>query len=643
MKKHVILILVLSFSVFGILLFIENAFSAPDLKKELENQKNTPIAKHKIPLEVKEVVEDKEQISEIRAKIQEVTEEGKEQGIDQMTLKGKIIDSEETKKGKVINIIWQKAGFNKNEKEIEEEIEIPLQSRIGTVGKIEEGDKFVAKGDSGQLLEVWKKLKEKVTTNTKESVTNKDKTEDQSQNFISSTGRSVGFGTTAGGGSLLNNGQNTLPKDSIGFTSEETITTTDGCEIRIDLVNNLAIVQQRTLKGGEEITPCSDSSVTYAITADYGSCIDYIDYANGKVYKQYTLGYDNSDIGGRIQVQNCAPDYESSVDIVQDYDSCSYKHNFAEGYSVAQKRTIYSDGNNGEIILQSCHDDNTNKYLHVETEEGCSDKVEEGQVIWFTRKKITVKGKDIFITDCTPKETSIAIHDEKCQSSPYSHDFEAGLSYLNKNYFYYKNNIKVPLAECVKSEEMFEHKQELNDCKVVNYDDEKVTRIQYKTYIEDQGSKVYIRDCTPSNNPIAYTAIKNKWLKDSTVSGKFEIQSSTYIATEYVMGSSPSDSLCYSSDQQLKDVWILKSDGRILNKTYSDTSLKFNTNSFYVDFNVYKRICEFPIWCPQITTLYKQVIYQRYDGTEYADPNSRIDRIDVCGTGSLIANQESSI
>lgn len=650
-RTLVITLLITFFSTQSILAF---SLSFPTLGKDKEsnNKSNSEkkSAKHLIPLEIKKVGKDKENSSTIYAKLKDTTKEGKKEGIDKMTLEGKVIDSKKSKSKNILTIIWQKATLNKKEAEFD----TPLQSKIGVKGTIEEGDSFSAKGDSKELLKVWNKLQEGGSggSNSKKSYhlsspDNTDGKKDDKDGNISSTGRSSsGYLSSSGGSGSSINAQTGLPEVTTDFSSEETITTADGCNIRIDLVSNMAIVQKKTLQGDSEITPCSDSSDTYPIERNYNQCSNYVDYNEGKVFKQYILSYANPSAGGNIQVQDCTIDREQFAEITEDYSQCSLQHNFKEGISIQQKRTVYIDSNDAEFILRNCHDSDK-KYLHQETGDGCEDRVQDGVVIWSTRKHISIEGKKIYISECTPKDNNITIHEERCLSNPYTHNFTTSQSFLNKNYFYYKNNQKILLQDCIKSEEVMEHRQEVGVCTSSHDDVKKESTLNHKVYIEDQGNKVFITDCVTSPTPIPYIKSKSRWIKQGTQTGKFAITTPNLDRLGYTdLGGSHHVSydvnvdICYRHD--LPDVWNLASSGEGIDEANSDQFVQYDFRfaNYGVKYGfVYRLYCGDP-HCTAITDLNKYPVYTRFDGSEYIDELQILGTKKVCGFGHLIDGQE---
>lgn len=632
------------------------SFSLPKLEKSKELNKAEPKTKKDlIPLEVKEVKSKGEKNSLMTyAKLKDVTTEGKSSGIDQMLLEGKIIETENKKTAKTITIIWQKALLGKEKVEIEN----PLQSKISIKGNLKEGDTFSAKGDAEELIKAWNKIKISKSENQIIKPSSYKSKEDKRD--ISSAGRSDTdylVGSRANSSTPLDNQK--IPDATPDFSAQETVSTTDGCKIRIDLATNLAIVQKRVLKGGEEISPCKDSDISYPINKDYNQCSDYIDFNQQKVFKQYRLTYSNPNVEGNILVQDCITDYEQSVAIIEDYNGCSLSHNFKENYSIQQKRSVYYDNNNLGLLIRDCHDSDK-IYLHQETSEGCKDEIVDDKVIWSTRKYVKIDGKRIYVSECLPKNNTIDIHEEECLEKLYTHDFISNQSFLNKNYYYYRDNLKTYIQQCSRSEVVFNHKEEIGACNIENNDTDKTSQLYSKTFIEHDGNKVYLTECQKNSAPIPYILNRTKWLVKETYSGNnliitpnifpsvrlgwgyWTLWENGNLLAGYGTDKAPYD-YCYNNS--IPDSWMIIEGSIDLDEENSDefpsweVSHRVENRGFgsadWVDcFNPY---------CIDFTALVKVPIYVRYDGTDFIDYNQYLETKYVCGTGSLLEGKEESI
>lgn len=622
--------------------FVKESYSFwPNLE---DKKKDTKQTRHLIPLEVdKGEGDDKSKTKSIYARLKP-TQEGKDAGLDKMIIEGKIVETKDKGRDKVHSIIWNKAKYD--EKEVD--LDTPLQSKVVADKKIKKGDEFSAKGYSGDLVKAWEELQKKRSSNASNKSESSDKDTTKKDSISSNGNNDIGYLSTNYGNSANGSGQQ-LPEVNPNFTPSEIITTSEGCSIRVDIDSGLAIVQEQQLKDGEVVLSCYDSAESYPLEKSYARCQDYIDYSQMKVFKQYDLSYSSPTAGGAIIVQGCTIDSENASDIIEDYAKCSFSHNYKEGYSIKQKRLIYLANNaESEFVIQDCHDSNQ-RYLHQETGDGCQDKIQDGVVIWSTRKYISVDGKQISISECTPKDNSIDIHEERCLEKPYTHDFTSNQSFVNKNYFYYKDNQKIILQSCTKSEEIMEHKQEIGMCNITHDDAQKVSRINHKIYIEDQGSKVFITDCISSSTPVPYVKVKTRWVKQNTQSGYFKIITPNITRIGYTdlggnhnVSYDTSVDICYNKG--LPDVWNLAS-GEGIDEANSDQFVQydFRFDNYPIKYGfMYRLYCGEP-HCTAITDLNKLPVYTRFDGSEFIERSQIISTMKVCGFGHLVDGREEGI
>ncbi len=624
-------------------------------------EKKEESKQHLIPLEIKDDgSKSKKGDGTIYARLKP-TDKGKEAGLDKMLLEGKVIDTKEEGRKKLQSIIWSKATYGKETVDID----TPLQSRVATKNGVKKGDKFSAKGNSRDLLTAWNKLQDqKGDKSSSSSSGSSSKEEDKlNQSNVSSSGQNdTGYLSTGQSSNSSLTDQNTLPSATPNYTPESTITTSEGCKIRVDIDGGVAVVQEQQLQGGKVVKACYDSTTSYPLEKSYDKCQDYIDYSSMKVYKQYTLSYNLADAGGSITVQNCQIDSEKFAEIITDYSKCSLSHNFKEGYSTQQKRLLYLTNNGAaEFVLQDCHDDTSKKYLHYETSDTCKDVVANNEVVIYTRKYVKVDNKTQYISDCAPQANKVTIHSETCKTNPYTHDFVSGQSYLNKTYFYYKNNQRVDLETCSKSEEVFTHKQETESCPIKNIDELRVTELSVKTYIEVEGSKVYIKDCEALASKPPYTQIKTKWVKENTSVSKHSMTTNNIAPKTHIgwtFHGSPiaqaTQDWCYNHD--IPDFWVI-TDGRNIDEANSDEFLQYEYKIYNAGcYNgghstmTYRGVttsgtCAWYIecwnpYCSVVTALNKYPIYTRYDGTEFLDKSQILETKYVCGYGHIVDGKE---
>jgi len=691
-----------------------------------------------IPVKVESSEDDR-----ITAKIKNITEKGETLNLDQLVLEGVAVqDSEKSSKSnKSMNIFWNRATYNDQTIDLDK----PLSSKVVVKNKIESGDSFNAKGDSEEILKVWRKLLDEGEEVEKDGSTSiNSNTKKNSADFVSSGDR--GSGATS---MPMPTGEAPDEAEIPGITpeytpSDEIVSIFDGCDVRIVEEENIVILQARQMKGSTQIAPCADSDTRYALvrnyddcpehvdekehkiykqynlsydnpyfggeiqlktctpdkeqyvvqeivetaegcelrvdevegkvfvqkrkqqgeaeleectdseeffelTRSYKDCPDFIDYTDRKAYKQYTLGYKNLALKGRVQVYACAVDKETYADIYDDDETCSFRHDFKNGFSLKQVRTIYKDENDSVIVIHDCHD-STEKFLHRETNEGCEDDVDfsKNAVAINTRKYIKANNKTHYISECLPQKDSARINEEVCSGEErYVHDFTAGQSFYRKNYFYYKNSKKLLLKECVQSEDVFIHREDVSNCKPKYNDSLKQIQFYTKPFIEDFGSKIFVNDCQKSGSLVAYNRTRTKWIKKST-SGNTGIYASNlktnwwgqHCAWGYP---NPARNPKHCWNSKTKATWFAGT--KAINLKYSDAvpSVTIKKRSDHALLRGrYLWTCTYAMCVApkcKITTLYRYNVYNRGDSSEYIDKNNIQERMYVCGNGRLINNK----
>jgi hypothetical protein len=500
---------------------------------------------------------------ELQAKITSLSEEAENLGLSNLKLKG-VVHKEPADQGKEkAYITWSDVALD----ETRQSIEKPYTSKLLISGDIKEGMKFKAEGDPQTLIQAWQRLQEREETLTgiRGAVASANGTQDRYGEDVAVDGGSAATGQ-------LNSESPEIESAGPSFdvTKDPIIlTTSEGCEIKVDLDQMIAIVQQKTLEDGKEVIACSDSFTRYPITSEYSSCSVLIDIENLKAYEQKTLGYIDPETAGRIEVQGCTADEERFVainetdegctdyvgestvtkqtrlyyelkgiqttvqecsrtdttyDIIKSTASCSIRHDFDGGKSYQQYRQTYvKDGVTIEIA--SCQDNADVTFAHQVTRETCSPLVEGDSVIFQERKYITVDGKRQYINECAPNaEKTAEVVKESCASPAYTHDFDSGQSYRNVNYFYLDNSKAVVVKSCVASEETFTHYTDTGVCEDQNDDSQKHSKIYGKTFITASNSvsapaseRIYISSCKQIGTPVAYTKTGNKWKIASSV------------------------------------------------------------------------------------------------------------------------------
>ncbi|MFC3230376.1 hypothetical protein ACFOGJ_24215 [Marinibaculum pumilum] len=143
-------------------------------------------------------------------------------------------------------------------------------------------------------------------------------------------GSSSGKGNLAGGGG---EGQNPIaaayePLPPVEKSEERAAdpteppdyaVTTDGCGVRIDLVQGVAVVQSRETANGKPVTDCTDSFDRFPLQRDYAVCPATLSATTATLH--YKLYYEID--GRRVYVTECTPDPNRAAEMQKVWDACS--------------------------------------------------------------------------------------------------------------------------------------------------------------------------------------------------------------------------------------------------------------------------------------------------------------------------------
>lgn len=295
-------------------------------------------------------------------------------------------------------------------------------------------------------------------------------------------------------------------------------TTTNGCTVRVDYTQQVAVQQSKTVYYEDGAISsedaCSDSEVRYPLQKSYEVCNDDVDMTALTATAKYTWFY--VDQGqSRNDVSDCEADTEKVFEIVEkqscsvslDFDkeqaiiqttlvynningletkvrdceasisieplpmtmnteTCAMKHEFSKGYSEQMGTWIYEyDG----VIYQATLCTNTDvKYTHekVYKTSGSADlcsvfvDLDGSKATPQYRIQITPNGQPEYISECTPDEGgALSIHattDGCTDPLAWEHDLAGGISYGTQRY-YYENPTRVYVTECLRSTATYDH------------------------------------------------------------------------------------------------------------------------------------------------------------------------------------------
>ncbi len=296
--------------------------------------------------------------------------------------------------------------------------------------------------------------------------------------------------------------------------------TTEGCDIRVDLEQGIAIQQNRTETTEDGVVTdagtCADGDKRYPLTRNYSACTDAIDLTALTATPQYQLYYTDGG-GGTNMVGDCQPDTEAAtaivedtnacpvsvdltagaekaiiqaalvytnrsgaivqvrgceasanvvpVDMVQDVDACSLRHDFDKRQSEELGAWTYEQGG---LIYQATRCLPTGRafpHTTVTSANGayiCTPIVANGMVTIQGREQITVDGVSQYISDCAPVDSAqqaLQSTTDGCNNiATWTHDIAGGISYGQERFYFLRpDGQREYVTECQTSAVTYTH------------------------------------------------------------------------------------------------------------------------------------------------------------------------------------------
>ena len=201
------------------------------------------------------IIKDRPDRSSMTAKVTNLQTKGTELGIEAMNIEGSNTTKPTENGTNEVNVFWGTASVvGPNGTKYTTHITKPLSSVVETPqdGDVQAGAQFTAKGDPKELLAAWGRLQELMAVQTSSPTTVE---REQAQKTSESAG-----------------GQAKQEDEKEVFTPQTTVkkepvitTTSNGCNINVDLDQMVAIVQERTLEDGKEVAACQDTLTRYPL------------------------------------------------------------------------------------------------------------------------------------------------------------------------------------------------------------------------------------------------------------------------------------------------------------------------------------------------------------------------------------------
>jgi hypothetical protein len=490
--------------------FITNNVIGQNL--EDDTQESLQVSQEEIEYEPPQVEIKKSQESTVEASLTDLTNSAYDIGINRMIFVGEQSLTPNPDGTQNVDILWTEAYYIDDEGEKKETaIFSELTTNVTVQPDLDKGDQASLGGEAPhiEILAAWARLQSEEEEEIEEEIVSEEE-QLETANAVSNGGGAGASETDAREAEF--EGLNFVAPEEINFVS-----TTDGCDIVVDIAQNAAIVYERVIDSatGVEESPCSETTTRYPLDKSYGSCPLSFNTDDMRAYEQYTTFYLNPEDSGQIQVQDCTADTDSFIALVEDTNGCVIRDDFATNVSIQQAQITYTH-NGADQTFQGCTDTDTT-YPHVEVTDTsvCPPVVNQvgGTVALQSRIMITVDGVDQYITSCAPTGDTIAITEEECTGgSRYTHDFASNQSYINKTYYYMDGADRVDVVTCQASTDTLPHMDDESVCTPTHDDVLKETTLEARTYVEEvSNTPIYIDTCDAVTPKISYVKTADRW------------------------------------------------------------------------------------------------------------------------------------
>lgn len=265
----------------------------------------------------------------------------------------------------------------------------------------------------------------------------------------------------------------------------DTRVTTEGCPVRIDLVQGVAIQQSKiqTFTDGALTSDgeCTDSAASYTLKKSYPSCpVDIVDLEGLKASPQFQWYYID-EAGENHPVGECLTDEETTYSITEDETVCPIHLDFVEGKAVPQAALVYINRNGTTVQARGCGD--------------------------------STKSAALTMT-------------ENAANCPLRHDYVGGRSYELSMWTYLRDGLTYQATPCSDNGRSFAHEKVFEDaggnniCPAVTNLITMTATLQYRVRITVDGTAQFITECTPDTSTTAILSTPDgcmdpsKWTHD---------------------------------------------------------------------------------------------------------------------------------
>ena len=291
----------------------------------------------------------------------------------------------------------------------------------------------------------------------------------------------------------------------------------EGCTDIVDLNARSAFRQSQTYysKDGARVTVSScakDTSATYAITEDIGACTPIIDQANRKVKIYAKLVYTGAS-NAQVVVRGCSPSTaHASYPLQQSFDSCSHKVDLPNKYAYARYKDYYIDKSGTRSEVSDCTVDTKKKWPIIEEEGSCKvfvdftkddEKVFKQSVMKYTDDQGVLNEARGCDKSTLTEPVPMVKDTHLCNIR---HDFDNNESAQMFLWKYTLDGVAYQASACSDTDVRYPHKKYTIDasggrvCPVKVDQDKRLVTLYYRVGIVVEDNVQYITECTPDSD-----------------------------------------------------------------------------------------------------------------------------------------------
>ncbi|SOD98580.1 hypothetical protein [Caenispirillum bisanense] len=275
--------------------------------------------------------------------------------------------------------------------------------------------------------------------------------------------------------------------------------TADGCPIRVDLAQGVAIQQSRvimTTGSTTETEPCADGATRFPIERTSAGCEDIVNLSAGYATPTFRLTYTGPD-GRETRVAECQPDPERSFPIEEDEAGCAVQQDDVNQTYVRLQRLIYRDANNATVVVQDCQPIETRRVLT----QGCDIRVDLDQGMAIQQIRTETVGEDGTSSEqCRDGTTRYPLLWSSL-SCPDRIDLTARTATAQRRLYYVgPTGREVEVKACEDHpEQVFPIEEDRTVCPhFVDYDGLTVVEQGQLLYRDAENETIVVRDCAPA-------------------------------------------------------------------------------------------------------------------------------------------------